>query len=88
MINLKVHVFSLGPDTNGSQFFITCIKTSWLDGRHTVFGKVLEGMQVVRAIEAVSTDATDHPTEDVMIVKSGVIPVDKAFDATPDNAVE
>lgn len=57
-----------GPDTNGSQFFIvTADKTPWLDGKHTVFGEVTDGMEAVDEIEQVDTNAKDHPTEDVVV---------------------
>merc|ERR1712146_250364 len=59
-----------GPNTNGSQFFITTVKTSWLDGRHVVFGKVLEGEDVVRAVEAVGSQS-GKTKETVQIVDSG-----------------
>merc|ERR1712061_258546 len=68
-----------GRDTNGSQFFITTVKTSWLDGKHVVFGKVTKGMSVVRAIEANPTGARDKPVKDVVIVDSGVIPVTSPY---------
>jgi cyclophilin family peptidyl-prolyl cis-trans isomerase len=57
-----------GPNTNGSQFFlVTTGEAPWLDGKHTVFGRVVEGLEVVDAIEGKPTDARDKPTEDVRI---------------------
>lgn len=63
-----------GKDTNGSQFFITTVITSWLDKKHTVFGRVLEGMDVVKAIEAVGS-GSGTPSKKVMITKSGELTV-------------
>lgn len=55
------------PHTGGSQFFITLDKTPWLNGHHTIFGKVKEGMDVVRRIGHSETDMADRPLEDVVI---------------------
>ncbi|RYG45260.1 hypothetical protein EON67_10785, partial [archaeon] len=60
-----------GPDTNGSQFFITFVATPWLDGRHVVFGKLVEGMPVLRAMERVQTGANDRPKKTVAITACG-----------------
>lgn len=52
-----------GPNTNGSQFFITTIKTSWLDGKHVVFGRVTQGLDVVRKIEALGSQSGKTKTK-------------------------
>lgn len=62
-----------GPNTNGSQFFITTVKTPWLDGRHVVFGEVMEGMDIVKKIEASETDYSDSPVKPVNIAKCGAL---------------
>ncbi|KAL4438033.1 hypothetical protein ABPG77_004254 [Micractinium sp. CCAP 211/92] len=60
-----------GPNTNGSQFFVTTVPTPWLDGRHTVFGEVLEGFEVVTTIENSPTGPMDRPRAAVVIADCG-----------------
>ncbi|KXZ53323.1 hypothetical protein GPECTOR_7g1217 [Gonium pectorale] len=62
-----------GPNTNGSQFFITTVDTPWLNGRHVVFGRVLEGMDVVRTLEDVQVDRSARPTQPVVIENCGLL---------------
>ncbi|KAL9276112.1 hypothetical protein ACSQ67_026345 [Phaseolus vulgaris] len=63
-----------GPDTNGSQFFITTVTTSWLDGKHVVFGKVISGMDVVYKVEAEGRQS-GTPKSKVVIADSGELPL-------------
>jgi len=62
-----------GPNTNGSQFFITLGPCPWLDGKHTIFGRISKGMQVVKRLGNVQTTQMDKPVEDVKIIRGQVI---------------
>jgi peptidylprolyl isomerase len=61
-----------GPNTNGSQFFVTTVVTSWLDGKHVVFGEVTQGQDLVKKIESLGSNS-GKPKAEVQIVKSGTI---------------
>jgi len=62
-----------GPNTGSSQFFINLVNNNFLDGKHPVFGKVVEGMDVVDAISQVRTDTNDRPLEEVRIIKATIV---------------
>lgn len=59
-----------GPDTNGSQFFVTLAPTQWLDGKHTIFGRVCQGIGMVNRVGMVETNSQDRPVDDVKILKA------------------
>ncbi|XP_050234742.1 peptidyl-prolyl cis-trans isomerase CYP21-1 [Mercurialis annua] len=72
-----VAMVNSGPNSNGSQFFITTVKASWLDGEHVVFGKVIQGMDTVYAIEGGAGTYSGKPRKKVVIADSGEIPKSK-----------
>ena len=72
LAHTEAGVFSManaGPNSGGSQFFVTLAATPWLDGKHAIFGKVTKGMDVVNAIGTIDTDHGDRPRDDVVMEK-------------------
>jgi len=68
-----ISMANAGPNTGGSQFFINLVDNNFLDGKHPVFGKVIEGMDVIDEIAGVETDTGDRPLEDIVINKATLI---------------
>jgi peptidyl-prolyl cis-trans isomerase-like 1 len=72
-INFDFYFYS-GPNTNGSQFFITLAPCDWLNGKHAIFGRVHSGMKLVQRIGLVQTGKDDRPIDDVKITKAYITP--------------
>lgn len=68
-----ISMANAGPNTGGSQFFINLVNNNFLDGKHPVFGEVVEGMDIVDALAKVETDANDKPIEEVKIIKARML---------------
>ena len=79
----RLAMANAGPDTNGSQFFITTVVTPYLDGTHTIFGQVLEGQEVVDTISRVATDGRDRPREPVFIDRISILSTESARQPDP-----
>lgn len=71
----RLAMANAGPGTNGSQFFVTLGETPWLNGRHTIFGQVTDGYDVVEAIGKMPTGAQDKPVDDVVIERIDIVEV-------------
>lgn len=80
----RLSMANSGKNTNGSQFFITTVVTSWLDGKHVVFGEVIDGFDVVDHMEKVKTTYGDRPAKELKIAAAGEIEVEASNETTED----
>ena len=69
----RLAMANAGPGTNGSQFFVTLAETPWLNGKHTIFGQVTDGYEVVETIGKTATGAQDRPTEEVILERIEIV---------------